>query len=99
MQFSYVYIVTNKNRTVLYTGVTSNLVKRIYQHKIKAYKGFTARHNCDHLVYNQEFSDIREAIAYEKKIKAGNRAGKEKLIHLLNPDWKDLSDGWLFQFD
>ncbi|MEG9329189.1 GIY-YIG nuclease family protein, partial [Salinimicrobium catena] len=53
MHFSYVYILTNKNYTVLYTGVTSNLVKRVYQHKTKAYKGFTSRYNCDQLVFYQ----------------------------------------------
>ena len=67
MQFSYVYIMTNKNKTVLYTGVASNLIRRVYQHKTKAYKGFTAKYNCEYLVYYQEFSDINQAIAYEKK--------------------------------
>jgi putative endonuclease len=98
MQLSAVYIITNKNHTVLYTGVTSNLVKRIYQHKTKFYKGFTSRYNCDQLVYFKEFSGIILAIAYEKKLKAGNRANKEKLINALNPEWKDLSDGWIFNF-
>jgi putative endonuclease len=96
MQLSAVYIITNKNHTVLYTGVTSNLVKRIYQHKTKFYKGFSSRYNCDQLVYFKEFSGIILAIAYEKKLKAGNRANKEKLINALNPEWKDLSDGWMF---
>jgi putative endonuclease len=98
MQLSAVYIITNKNHTVLYTGMTSNLVKRIYQHKTKFYKGFTSRYNCDQLVYFKEFSGIILAIAYEKKLKAGNRANKEKLINALNPEWKDLSDGWIFNF-
>ena len=96
MKQYHVYITTNKNKTVLYTGVTSNLIKRIYQHKTKYYKGFTAKYNCDKLVYYQEFSNIIEAIAYEKKIKAGSRAKKEKLINEINPDWEDLSDGWVF---
>ena len=98
MRFSYVYILTNKNHTVLYTGVTSNLLKRVYQHKTKAYKGFTARYNCDQLVYYQEFSNISQAIDFEKKIKAGNRLAKEKLISTINPEWKDLSTDWLFFF-
>jgi len=90
---------TNKNHTVIYIGVTSDLVKRVYQHKTKFYKGFTARYNCDKLVYSEEFSDINQAIAREKKLKSGNRKRKEALIDTVNPEWKDLSDGWLFYFD
>jgi putative endonuclease len=89
---------TNKNNTVLYTGVTSNLLQRVYQHKTKFHKGFSSRYNCEHLVYYQEFTDIKEAIAYEKKLKAGNRARKEKLIIEANPEWKDLCEGWVFNF-
>ena len=98
MKLGHVYITTTKNNTVLYTGVTSYLTKRIYQHKTKFYKGFTSRYNCDKLVFYQEFNTITEAIAYEKKIKAGSRAKKEKLINEMNPEWKDLSDGWIFDF-
>ena len=93
-QNHYVYIMTNKNNTVLYTGATSNLVQRTYQHKNKTFKGFTSRYNCNKLVYYKAFPDIRDAIAYEKKLKAGNRAKKEKLINEQNPEWKDLSEGW-----
>jgi len=89
---SWVYILTNRNNTVLYTGVTSNLQKRIYEHKIKIYEGFAAKYNCDKLVYVQEFTEINQAIEYEKKIKGGNRARKEKLINNQNPDWNDLSE-------
>ncbi|MCY2685750.1 GIY-YIG nuclease family protein [Salinimicrobium sp. TH3] len=96
MFFSYTYMMTNFHHTVIYTGVTSNLVKRVYQHKTKAFKGFTSKYNCEKLVYFQEFSNISEAIDFEKKIKAGNRAKKEKLISEQNPKWKDLSDGWVF---
>ena len=96
MQHSHVYILTNQNNKVLYVGVTSNLANRIYQHKTKAYKGFTSRYNCNKLVYYRAFFDIRDAIAYEKKLKAGNRARKEKLINEMNADWKDLSEGWTF---
>ncbi len=98
MKFSYVYIMTNKNNTVLYTGVTSNLLKRVYQHKNKTYKGFTNRYNCEKLIYYTEFTDINEAISFEKKIKAGNRKNKEKLINEINPNWDDLSDEWVFCF-
>ena len=84
---------------MLYIGVTSDLLKRVYQHKTKAYKGFTAKYNCDELVYFEEYSDINQAIAREKQLKSGNRKRKEDLINSNNPDWNDLSEGWLFYFD
>ena len=96
MKKSYIYFLTNKNKTVIYIGVTSNLLKRIYQHKSKQYKGFTAKYNCDLLVYYEEFEDITQAIAREKQLKSGNRKRKESLINLENPNWNDLSEGWLF---
>jgi len=91
MKSSWVYILTNKNNTVLYAGVTSNLEKRMFEHKSKVNKGFAAKYNCEKLVYVQEFSEMNQAIEFEKKIKAGNRARKEKLINAQNPDWIDLS--------
>lgn len=84
---------------MIYIGVTSDLLKRIYQHKTKTHKGFTAKYNCDKLVYFEEFSDINKAIAREKQSKSGNRKRKEDLINSTNSEWKDLSDGWLFYFD
>ncbi len=90
---------SNKNNSVIYIGITSDLIKRVYQHKTKEYKGFTAKYNCDKLVYFEEFTDINQAIAREKQLKAGNRKRKEDLIHTRNPEWSDLSDGWLFYFD
>ncbi|GGZ75800.1 GIY-YIG nuclease family protein [Algibacter mikhailovii] len=99
MNKSYLYFMTNKNNTVIYIGVTSDLVKRVYQHKTKTYKGFTAKYNCDKLIYFEEFSDINRAIAREKQLKSGNRKRKEDLINSNNPDWSDLSEGWLFYFD
>ncbi|WP_111309488.1 GIY-YIG nuclease family protein [Confluentibacter sediminis] len=99
MKKSFVYFMTNKNNTVIYVGVTSDLLKRVYQHKTKAYKGFTDRYNCNKLIYFEEFDDINKAIAREKQIKGGNRKRKEDLINFVNPEWKDLSDGWLFYFD
>ncbi|WP_445749679.1 GIY-YIG nuclease family protein [Polaribacter sp.] len=96
MKKSYIYFLTNKNKTVIYIGVTSNLLKRIYQHKSKQYKGFTTKYNCDQLVYYEEFDDITQAIAREKQLKSGNRKRKESLINLENPNWNDLSEGWLF---
>ncbi len=84
-------IITNKNNTVLYIGVTSNLPQRIMQHKNKHYKNsFSARYNLDKLVYFEQFQMIGEAIAREKQLKSGNRATKEKLINSMNPEWKDL---------
>ena len=99
MKNSYVYLLTNKNKSVIYIGVTSNLLKRIYQHKTKYYKGFTSKYNCDKLVYFEEFTDINQAISREKQLKAGNRKRKEDLINSINPEWKDLSEGWVFSVD
>lgn len=86
-----VYIITNFHNTVLYIGVTSNLPNRIYQHRTKEFKtAFTARYNCDKLVWHESFSRIEDAIAREKQLKAGNRKRKEDLIHAMNPHWNDL---------
>jgi putative endonuclease len=90
---------SNKNNTVIYIGVTSNLVKRVYQHKTKFYKGFTARYNCDKLVFYEDFIRVEQAISREKQLKSGNRKRKESLIANMNPNWDDLSEGWLFFFD
>ena len=88
----YVYIMCNKNRTTLYTGVSSQLISRVQQQKDKHYpKSFTARYNCNQLVYYFFFDEIEDAIAREKQIKGGNKASKLKLIEDLNPEWKDLS--------
>ena len=89
---------TNKNNTVIYIGVTSDLLKRVYQHKTKTYKGFTAKYNCDKLIYFEEFDAINLAISREKQLKSGNRKRKERLINAENPEWNDLSDDWLFSF-
>jgi putative endonuclease len=86
----YVYIVSNKNRTVLYTGVTSNLYNRIYEHKSGFGSQFTSRYNCTDLVYFEFFESIEEAIVREKQMKKWKRAFKENLINSINPGWKDL---------
>jgi putative endonuclease len=91
-----VYLLSNKNNTVIYTGVTSDLTKRIYHHKTKKYKGFTSKYNCDKLVYFEVFSDANEAIFREKQIKSGSRKKKEELINLENKSWEDLSEDWIF---
>ena len=87
------YIMTNRNRTTLYTGVTSDLPARVVEHRQRAYPAsFTARYNCVHLVYYECFHSIEEAIAREKQIKGGSREDKLRLIKQLNADWKDLFD-------
>lgn len=86
----YVYITTNKNHTVLYTGVTNDLARRINEHKNKIYKGFTSKYNVDELVYYEHFQYINDAVAREKQIKASSRKKKEELINSINPTWKDL---------
>ncbi|MQY53591.1 MAG: GIY-YIG nuclease family protein [Firmicutes bacterium] len=85
-----VYIMTNKKNTVLYTGITSNLKKRIYEHKENLVEGFTKKYNVHKLVYYEVFNDVEEAILREKQIKAGSRNKKTKLINSMNPNWKDL---------
>lgn len=87
----FVYIMTNKSNKVLYTGVTSDLVRRVYEHKEKLTKGFTAKYNCNKLVYFEVYDDIIEAIAREKQLKAGSRAKKIDLIQAKNTKWEDLS--------
>ncbi len=89
---SYVYIMTNVVNTVLYTGVTENLVKRIYQHKNGLSDSFTSEYNINKLVYYEIYEDIEEAILREKQIKGGSRQKKITLIESMNPDWKDLYD-------
>ncbi len=87
---SYIYILTNKNNTVFYVGVTSDLVKRIWEHKNKIVKGFTAKYNIDKLVYYEVFESIELAILRQKQLKAGPRKNKESLIKKNNPDFRDL---------
>ena len=85
------YMVTNKYNTVLYVGVSSALRARIHEHKTRFYpKSFTAKYNCDKIVWYECFPTIVEAIAREKQLKAGNRKSKEALIEIMNPQWKDL---------
>jgi putative endonuclease len=87
----FVYIMTNDNNTVLYTGVTSELTERVKEHKEKAHSGsFTARYNVRKLVYYELFEGIGQAIKREKQIKAGSRKKKMDLITRRNPEWRDL---------
>ena len=85
-----VYIVANKRRGTLYTGVTANLPRRAYEHREGLVKGFTAKYGCKLLVWYELHETIIDAIAREKQIKAGSRAKKLALIEALNPEWKDL---------
>lgn len=86
-----VYIMTNKLRTVLYTGVTSDLRNRVIEHRTHHFKNsFTAKYNCIVCVYYEHFGRMEEAIAREKEIKGWNRIKKNELIFVINPDWNDL---------
>jgi len=85
-----VYIITNVNNTTLYTGVTSQLIKRIYQHKEKLVDGFSKKYNLKKLVYYECTEDVISAIEREKQIKGGSRNKKIQLIEKVNPEWEDL---------
>ncbi|MCJ7508640.1 MAG: GIY-YIG nuclease family protein [candidate division Zixibacteria bacterium] len=86
----FVYMMTNHGNTVIYTGVTNNLVRRIYEHKNKLIKEFSSKYKLYKLIYYEVYENTYEAIRKEKKIKAGSRKKKISLIESINPDWKDL---------
>ena len=86
----YIYILTNKNRTVLYTGITNDLKRRIHEHKEKTVEGFTRKYNVTNLVYYEVFDDAENAILREKQIKGGSRRKKVELINNVNKEWRDL---------
>jgi putative endonuclease len=88
----FVYIMTNRHHTVLYTGVTNDLVRRVFQHREKTLPGFTGRYNVDKLMFYEQTSDVLAAIAREKQIKGGSRRKKIALIEAMNPQWRDLYD-------
>ena len=98
MREYYVYIMTNKSRT-LYTGVTNDLGRRVCEHKNKLVPGFTRRYNISRLVYYETTSDIDAAIGPEKQIKGGLRARNIALIESVSPNWEDLSAGWYEERD
>ena len=91
-QTNCVYILTNKNHTVLSTGVTSNLVQRLHQHRTASDRDFAFRYKAFKLVYFECGGDILSTIGREKQIKAGSRAKKVALINSINPEWRDLSE-------
>lgn len=87
---SYVYLLANKHNNVLYTGVTNDLIRRIYEHKNKLVAGFTQKYNVDRLVYYEACPNIVTAIEREKQIKGWSRKKKNDLVNALNPKWNDL---------
>jgi putative endonuclease len=87
-----VYILTNWNNKVLYTGITNNLERRLYEHKNKLVEGFTSKYNVNRLVYFDYTSDVNSAITREKEIKGWTRQKKNQLIESVNPEWKDISN-------
>jgi putative endonuclease len=93
MKHYCVYIMTSPSGT-LYTGMTNDLKRRVYQHKHKLIEGFTEKYNVTRLAYCEETQDVQTAIAREKEIKSWRRSKKLGLIKSLNPKWQDLSDGW-----
>jgi putative endonuclease len=86
----YVYFLANKTNVALYIGVTNDLIRRVFEHKNKLNRGFTARYDIDKLVYYEVFYDPENAIIREKRLKGSSRARKNKLVNSMNPDWKDL---------
>ncbi len=94
--FYYVYIMRNRSKT-LYTGVTGNLERRVFEHRQGIKGEFAARYKIDRLVYFERFGDIQAAIAREKQIKGWLRIKKVALIVSMNPEWKDLSEAWFVQ--
>jgi putative endonuclease len=93
----FVYMMTNRWRTVLYTGMTNSLETRVWQHKNKAVPGFTKRYNCDRLVYYEEYSEVDQAISREKQLKRWSRMKKNVLVAKINPEWRDLAADWYGQ--
>ena len=89
---AYVYILTNKNCSVLYTGVTNDLIRRVWEHRNGVGSSFAKKYNVDRLVYYEHFDLMDTAIAREKLIKNGSRKKKVELIKRVNPDWLDLYD-------
>lgn len=87
----YVYILTNKTNTVLYTGVTNDLARRVYEHKNDLIDGFTKRYKVHKLVYAETFENVNSAITREKQIKGWLRKKKTELINAVNPEWEEIS--------
>ena len=90
----FVYILTNRWRTVLYTGMTNSLERRIWQHKNGAFPGFTKKYTCNRLIYYETYDEVEQAISREKQIKPWRREKKVALIVSTNPGWNDLAADW-----
>jgi len=90
----YVYLLANANNRVLYTGITNNMKRRLFEHKHGLVEGFTKKYRVHKLVYFEETNDVNTAIAREKEIKGWIRAKKNALVEKENPSWSDLSKGW-----
>ena len=88
----YVYMMTNKRNTVLYVGVTNDLIRRAYEHREKLVDGFTKKYNIVKLVYYEVCEDVQSAILREKQIKAGARQKKIELVNRMNSEWRDLHE-------
>nr|WP_288932303.1 GIY-YIG nuclease family protein [uncultured Allomuricauda sp.] len=100
MKFWNVYIMTNRLNGVLYVGVTDNLDERVKEHKLKAFpKSFTAKYNCDKLVYFEQFENGEEAVKREKQMKKWKREWKINLIEEFNPNWVDISLNWKLNYN
>ena len=93
MQY-YVYILANWNNEVLYIGVTNDLERRLYEHKMKLVDGFAEKYNVNKLVYYEYTNEVEAAIAREKQLKGWKRAKKDVLVARMNPEWKDLTENW-----
>jgi putative endonuclease len=93
MREYYVYVMSNKSR-MLYVGVTNDLERRVYEHKMKLIPGFTSRYNLNKLIFFESTNDVTVAIAREKEIKGWVRRKKTALINSFNPEWKDVSEEW-----
>ncbi len=93
MKQSYIYIMSNKLNGTLYVGVTSDIIRRVYEHKNSLVDGFTKKYNLKTLVYYEIYDDITEAITREKQLKAGSRKKKIELIDSMNQNWNDLYEG------
>ena len=90
----YTYILTNWNNRVMYTGMTNNMERRLYEHKHRLIDGFTSKYNVDQLVYYESTTDVKAAIAREKALKGWTRARKDALVETMNPTWQGLSADW-----
>jgi predicted GIY-YIG superfamily endonuclease len=95
MDCGFVYILTNQNQTVYYIGVTSNIQKRLYEHRNHMYEGFTDKYNVTKVVYVEVTNRIEDAILREKQLKGWARVKKEALIKSLNPEFRDLYDEYM----